>query len=88
MVPDGGAYDFSAVLTRAPDYGTYQLAIDGREIGVPFDAYSPTAQKTEPLSFGKVRLQKGSHTLTLTVTGKNPAATNYYAGLDVFYFER
>lgn len=88
VVPDGGAYDFSAVLTRAPDYGTYQLAIDGREIGVPFDAYNPTAQKTEPLSFGKVRLQKGSHTLTLTVTGKNPAATNYYAGLDVFYFER
>ncbi len=88
VVPDGGAYDFSAVLTRAPDYGTYQLAIDGREIGVPFDAYNPTAQKTEPLSFGKVRLQRGSHTLTLTVTGKNPAATNYYAGLDVFYFER
>lgn len=78
----------SAVLTQAPDYGTYQLAIDGREIGGPFDAYNPTAQKTEPLSFGKVRLQKGYHTLTLTVIGRNPAATNYYAGLDVFYFGR
>ena len=87
-VPDGGSYDFSAVLTRGPDYGTYQLAIDGREIGTPLDTYTPTVQRTEPLSFGKVRLQKGSHTLTLTVTGKNPAATNYYAGLDVFYFGR
>lgn len=85
---DGGSYDFSAVLTRGPDYGTYQLAIDGREIGTPLDTYNPTVQKTEPLSFGKVRLQKGSHTLTLTVTGKNPAATNYYAGLDLLYFGR
>ena len=87
-VPDGGAYDFSAVLTRGPDYGAYQLAIDGREIGTPFDAYNPTVEKPGPLSFGKVRLQKGTHTLTLTVLGKNPAATNYYAGLDVLYFER
>ena len=86
-VQSGGVYNFSAVLTRGPDYGTYQLAIDGREIGGPFDAYNPTVQKTEPLDFGKVRLQKGSHTLTLTITGKNPAATNYYAGLDVLYFE-
>lgn len=88
VVPDGGAYDFSAVLTRAPDYGTYRLALDGREIGAPFDAYNPTAERTEPLGFGKVRLQKGPHTLTLTVTGKNPSATNYYAGLDVPRFER
>ena len=86
-VQSGGAYNFSAVLTRGPDYGTYQLAIDGREIGGPFDAYNPTVQKPEPLDFGKVRLRKGSHTLTLTITGKNPADTNYYAGLDVLYFE-
>ena len=86
-VQSGGAYNFSAVLTRGPDYGTYQLAIDGREIGAPFDAYNPTVQKTDPLPLGKVRLQKGSHTLTLTVVGKNPSATNYYAGLDVLYFE-
>lgn len=87
-VPDGGSYDFSAVLTRAPDYGTYQLAIDGREVGAPFDAYSPTAEKVSPVGFGAVRLRKGTHTLTLTVVGKNPAATNLYAGLDVLYFER
>ena len=87
-VPDGGSYDFSAFLTRAPDYGTYQLAIDGREVGVPFDGYNPTTQRVGPVGFGKVRLQKGTHTLTLTVVGKNPAATNYYAGLDVLRFAR
>ena len=87
-VPDGGSYDFSAFLTRAPDYGTYQLAVDGREVGVPFDGYNPTAERVGPVSFGKVRLRKGTHTLTLTVVGKNPAATNYYAGLDVFRIER
>lgn len=87
-VPNGGSYDFSAFLTRAPDYGTYQLAIDGRGVGAPFDAYSPTAERVGPVGFGAVRLQKGTHALTLTVVGKNPAATNYYAGLDVLYFER
>ena len=87
-MPDGGSYDFSAFLTRAPDYGTYQLAVDGREVGVPFEGYNPTAERVGPVGFGKVRLQKGTRTLTLTVVGKDPAATNYYAGLDVLRFER
>ena len=87
-VPDAGSYDLSVVLTRAPDYGAYQIAIDGREVGTPFDAYNPTVEKVGPVSLGKVRLQRGTHTLTLTVVGKNPAATNYYAGLDVPYFEQ
>lgn len=87
-VPDAGSYDLSAVLTRAPDYGIYQLAVDGREVGAPFDAYNPTAERVGPVGFGAVRLRKGTHTLTLTVVGKNPAATNYHAGLDVLYFGR
>ena len=33
-------------------------------------------------------LKKGWHEITLTVTGKNPAARDYYAGLDVFLLER
>jgi hypothetical protein len=38
------------------------------------------------LIFGRARLQKGSH--TLTVTGGNPPASNLYAGLGAFYFGR
>ena len=40
------------------------------------------------LIFGRALLQKDSHTLTLTVTGGNPAASNLYAGLGAFYFGR
>jgi hypothetical protein len=32
---------------------------------------------------GSMALTAGKHRLSLTVTGKNPAATNYLAGLDV-----
>ena len=40
------------------------------------------------LIFGRARLQKDSHTLTLTVTGGNPPTSNLYAGLGASYFGR
>ena len=41
------------------------------------------------LAAGRAPAQSaGTHTLTLTIVGKNPAATNHYAGLDVLRFER
>lgn len=86
-VPSGGSYDVSAFLTRAPDYGSYTLAIDGKQVGV-FDGYGPTVVRTGPVPLGGVGLRKGRHEITLTITGKNPAASNHYAGLDVFVLER
>lgn len=87
-VPAGGSYDVSAFLTRAPDYGAYELAIDGKRVGTPFDGYGPTVSRTGPVHLGGVGLRKGRHEITLTITGKNPAATRYYAGLDSFVLTR
>ncbi|QIN80471.1 hypothetical protein GBA65_20305 [Rubrobacter marinus] len=87
-VPAGGSYDVSAYLTKARDYGSYTLAVDGKRLGGVFDGYSPTVTRTGPVPLGGVGLRKGRHEITLTVTGKNPAASNFYAGLDLFVFER
>lgn len=86
-VPAGGSYDVSAFLTKAPDYGSYTLAIDGKQVGA-FDGYAPTVSRAGPVPLGGVGLRKGRHEITLTVTGKNPAASNYYAGLDVLTLAR
>jgi len=37
---------------------------------------------TSPADDGHRQLAAGTHTLTVTVTGKNAASANYLAGLD------
>ncbi len=82
-VPTTGSYDLSAVQTKARDYGINTLAVDGRVVGSPFDAYnSPDVAVSAPIGYGTVPLTAGRHTLTVTVTGRNPAAVGFSAGLD------
>jgi hypothetical protein len=38
------------------------------------------------VNFGNVALSAGSHQLTWTITGKNPAAANYLVGIDYLVF--
>ena len=86
-VPSGGCYDVSASPTRARHYGSYTLAVDGKQVGA-FDGYGPTVMRTGPVPPGGVGLRKGRHEITPTVTGENPAARAYYAVLDAFVLER
>jgi len=82
-VPNTASYDLQTVQTKARDYGINTLAVDGKPVGTAFDAYnSPNVTVTPPIDEGQVALAAGRHTLTLTVTGKNPAAVGYFAGLD------
>ncbi|MDQ6658503.1 MAG: DUF2961 domain-containing protein [Actinomycetota bacterium] len=82
-VPTAGSYDASGVMTKAPDYGIVQVSIDGKDLAAPIDNYQPAGVTIATQQLGAVALAAGKHTLTLTLTGRNPAATNYFAGLDV-----
>jgi hypothetical protein len=82
-VPTAGRYDLSAMLTQARDYGIVRLAVDGTDVGDPFDGYHSAVRVAGPVSFGQVDLSAGEHRLTLTMTGRNPAAVGFLAGLDV-----
>jgi hypothetical protein len=82
-VPTAGLYDVVTSQTLAPDYGISTLALDGATIGTPVDGYHAGGVViTPPTDNGRRQLAAGAHTLTLTVTGKNPASANYLAGLD------
>jgi D-arabinan exo alpha-(1,3)/(1,5)-arabinofuranosidase (non-reducing end) len=82
-VPLDGTYDLSAIYSLAPDNGVLTLAVDGREIGTPFDGYGPYAFAVAPaVDYGSVALEAGTHTLTWSVTGRNTAASGYSAAID------
>ena len=86
-LPTSGDYAVTAVQTLARDYGTDTLALDGTQVGGAFDAYhADTVQVSDPIDYGTHELAAGRHTLTLTVTGRDPASVNYFAGLDYLAF--
>ncbi len=87
-VATAGQYDLSAVLTRAPDYGKVRFAIDGIAVGQLFDGYATTVQRTAPTAIGSVALTAGTHQLKLTVTGKSPSSSGFFAGLDTLTLNR
>lgn len=82
-----GQYDLGAVLTQAPDYGTLRFAIDGVAIGQLFDGYADHVRRTGAVPLGSAMLS-GTHQLTVTVTGRNPASTGFFAGLDTITLRR
>lgn len=82
-VPTTGSYRLAAAQTEAPDYGITTLAVDGTQVGGPFDAYNGSSVTvSDPQDYGTVQLAAGHHTITVTVTGHNAASSGYFAGLD------
>lgn len=56
--------------------GILSLAVDGTTLGSNLDQYSATGTYNTN-SFGNVVLSQGTHTIQLTVTGKNASSTGY-----------
>jgi hypothetical protein len=81
-VPTTGTYQVSTVLTKAADYGTLALQLDD-DPATSFDGYQPSGVSTQTVDLGTRQLTAGTHHFTITITGKNPAATGYLAGIDL-----
>jgi len=86
-VEDGDIYGISAAFVKGPNFGIVQLALDGRPLGGPFDAYDTALAVEAPKLLGTVALAEGKHMLTLTVVGKNAAATDWLGGLDLLVLD-
>ena len=78
-----GTYEFELGYTTAPDYGTFDLYLDGEKRG-SIDGYGEVDAHTVLLS--EVTLAEGEHRLKLVVTGKNEASANLALGLDHVFF--
>jgi len=92
-VPEDGRYVLKADLSRAPNYGIYEIRLDGQKIGGPRNLSSAElVVKTEHL--GTPPLAKGEHRLRFVCvgagaeSGQKPGEPAYRFGLDKIYFRK
>jgi hypothetical protein len=67
--------------TKAPDYGIYQMTLDGVKLGGPVDFYDPkiVSEECQLLDFWP---EPGQYTLRMQCIGKNSASTGYFCGVE------
>jgi putative membrane-bound dehydrogenase-like protein len=82
--PVDGIYRIGAGMTKAVDYGIFDISLDDRKIAGPVDFFNRGVIHTGALALGDpVKLAAGEHRLSFTVTGANDAAIKaYMLGLD------
>lgn len=92
-VVEGGDREILCDLTRAYNYGIFELTVDGRSVGGPFDGYhglapgDRTVLHAPRVSFGTINLARGDHVFRFEVTGKNKDSRGYMVGVDRILLE-
>ena len=67
-------------LTKAPDYGTFELYLDDKKIGAAVDLYDPKVVHID--HDVSVKITTGLHRLRFQCVGKSDPSTKYFFGLD------
>jgi hypothetical protein len=80
-----GTYQIQLRYKTNTTRGQHTLKIDGVQVGGTIDQYATTSVYTTA-TLGNATLTAGPHTIVLTVTGKNSAATQFYLTADKFTF--
>jgi hypothetical protein len=86
-VPTTGTFGPSAWLTRARDYGTTGLSVDGVTLGPAFNGYDPNVVRVGPIPFGFKQLSAGTHRLSFTVLNRDVRSAGYYVGVDALQLD-
>lgn len=76
---DGRAKLFAS-FTKAPDYGVFELSVDGRVLKPELDLFDEQVGRTDEISLGIVDLAPGGHILKVKALGRNPKAKGGWAG--------
>ncbi len=66
--------------------GQLTVKVDGTQVGGTLDEYASAQAYVTATPNGNANLAAGAHTIVLTVTGKNSAATQFYLTADKFTF--
>jgi hypothetical protein len=77
-----GMYRLSARFTKGPDFGTFQLAVDGAAAGQPVDLYAPKVMFGDTIDLGTITLAGRNPRLQIDLKGKNPGSAGVNFGLD------
>jgi hypothetical protein len=96
-VREDGEYELSTQVAQAPDYGVYEILLDGKPVTgrelehepgadirtqTRFDGYAYDTYVGLDRQLGWLNLSKGRHSLTFVCIGKNPASSGYTLGVD------
>jgi polygalacturonase len=83
---DAGTYDVQMLWKGLNTRGILTFTLDGTILGSPLDQYS-SGQTYPTTDYGLVTItNSGSHTIQLTVVGKNPSSSNYVLSAYEFLF--
>ena len=69
-------------LTKAPDYGTFDLYLDDVKLGKAIDLYDPKVIRAPDNEFRDMKVTPGRHTLKIKCVGKRDRSTSYLFGMD------
>ena len=70
-VGETGRYAVTLRMTKARDYGIFQLYLDEEKLGRPVDLFSVNLDVADPIAFDARPLAKGTHTLRAEAVGSN-----------------
>ncbi len=86
--PAAGSYEIYAALTKANDYATVSLAINGHLVSQSLDCYAPNVVSTGSVSLGTHELKQGTNELQIKIIGSNPKAhKSYMFGIDYVFLK-
>jgi putative heme-binding domain-containing protein len=89
-VKQAGKRKVHAVLTKAPDYGSVRLTVNGVVAStVELDLYDARVTNTEEILLGEFDLPAGEQTLQITISGANPQTKpdRWFVALDCLRVE-
>lgn len=86
-VKKAGRYKVTANLTKAADYGTVQMSVNGQKAGKKLDRYH-TSVANDSIDLGTFELKQGANRLDVDIVGCNDKAIKRYMfGLDYLKLE-
>ena len=68
-------------FTKAPDYGIFELLLDGEPIGKAYDLFDPKVVRAKDVRI-PFKVSPGQHRLTIRCTGKNEKSKSFLFAID------
>ena len=103
-VPEDGDYELLAQIAHSPDYGVYDVLLDGKAItpdvrlehepganlgtAAGIDSWHSEIYVAEDHTLGWKKLTRGRHVLTFVCVGKNLRSQGYNIGVDTLILAR
>jgi hypothetical protein len=80
--PAEGTYTIAGYFTKAPDYGRFQLSINGQKVGEPFNGFDPWVVHSGKVTLGTASLRAGENEFQFDIVDRDARSSGYMVGID------